>query len=50
MKPPFRCLGRLRNIALNRNKHPAVLRDEDLCFYVPMWFKNSEGLVIPVGT
>ena len=38
-------------IAHNKNKHPAVLRDENLCFCVPpMWFKNSVGLVIPIVT
>ena len=35
-----------RNIVHNRLKHPAVLWDENLCFYVPMWFKKVIGCLI----
>ena len=54
MEPHFRCQGRLRNKAhpdsYRENKHPAILRDENLCFYLPMWFKKTIGLVILIVT
>ncbi|HEX7903209.1 MAG TPA: hypothetical protein VF487_04950 [Chitinophagaceae bacterium] len=46
-----------RNIAHNSKKHPARLRDENLCFYVPQpaltkegWFKTGVGSFNPIVT
>ena len=59
MEPPRLCRGRRRNIVhpdiYREKKHPAELRDENLCFYVPKlaltkeaWFKKAIGCLIPI--
>ena len=52
MEPPRLCRGRRRNIVhpdiYREKKHTAKLRDENLCFYVPMWFKKAIGYLIPI--
>ena len=50
MEPPFHCQGRLRNKAhpdsYRENKHPAILKDENLCFYLPPMFVKVSKIVL----